>query len=453
MKQISSSQLNREIIDLIQNHPEIDEFEVLAIDLSGHFYGKRYPIASLKSFASEGLAFPRSAIVMNTLGEPLEGIYYGEGDGDPDAQFSLIPGTLSVNDWGNKPRAQIMATASSGKEATFFEPRNLLKKVLQAYQTKGWHPTVAFELEFFLFSRKRDDQGLIQIVRNPKTGRPDSPTLLSNTRISDFERVIDNIIEACNQQNIETGAVSAEMGAGQFEINFNHHSDVMRAADETCLFKRTVIETAKKHGMMATFMAKPLLDQPGNGMHMHISVLDDKGENIFNAGNKPQQRLLHAIGGLLDTMPAAMSFWAPNINSYRRYSGGSSCSPVSLSWGHENRTVAFRIPLAKDGAWRVENRVPGADANPYLAMAVSLAGMLHGMNHRLDPGKPCDGSVENGDEYLPLSLSSALAISMGSEVLIDILGRDFIELYCQHRKADKAAFEQFINAREYDWYL
>ena len=205
--------------------------------------------------------------------------------------------------------------------------------------------------------------------------------------------------------------------------------------------------------MMATFMAKPILDQPGNGLHMHISVVDDKGKNIFAAGDKPHQNLLQAIGGLLDTMPAAMSFWAPNVNSYRRYAGGTNCAPVSLSWGHENRSVAFRIPLAKDGAWRVENRVPGADANPYLAMAVTLAGMLHGMNHKLDPGAPCEQSVEGRDENLPLSLASALATTIGSEALIEILGQEFIELYCQHRELETESFAQFISPREYDWYL
>ena len=453
MKRNSSAQLNREIEDLIEKRPDIDEFDVLAIDISGHLFGKRYPINRLKSFARDGLAFPMSTIALSTLGEQLENIYYGDGDGDPDAHFFLIPGTLLLNDWGSKPRAQVLATSYNGGEPTFFEPRNLLKKILQAYQDKNWYPTVAFELEFFLFARERNDQDLIQIVRNPKTGRPDSPTVLSSTRISDFERVIDDIIGACNQQNIETGAISSEMGPGQFEINFTHHSDVMRAADETCLFKRVVIEIAKKHGMMATFMAKPMLDQPGNGLHMHISVVDNKGKNIFDAGDKPHQRLLHAIGGLLDTMPAAMSFWAPNINSFRRYIGGTNCAPVSLSWGHENRTVAFRIPLAKDGAWRVENRVPGADANPYLAMAVSLAGMLHGMTQKLDPGKPCQDSVEGIDDKLPLSLGSALATTIGSKTLIDILGRDFIELYCQHREAETEAFAQFISSREYDWYL
>ena len=453
MKLKSSDTLAQEIKDLTQNHPEIDEFEVLAIDLSGHFFGKRYPIAKLNSFARDGLAFPMSTLALSTLGEPLEGIYYGDGDGDPDAHFFLIPGTLSLNHWGSKPRAQVMATSFHDDEPTFFEPRNLLKKVLQAYEAKNWHPTVAFELEFFLFALERDEQDLIQIVRNPKTGRPDSPTTLSNTRLSDFELVIDGIIEACSQQGIETGAISAEMGAGQFEINFNHHKDVMRAADETCLFKRLVVEIAKKHGMMATFMAKPILDQPGNGLHMHISVVDDKGNNIFAAGDKPHQNLLQAIGGLLDTMPAAMSFWAPKVNSYRRYAGGTNCAPVSLSWGHENRSVAFRIPLAKDGAWRVENRVPGADANPYLAMAVTLAGMLHGLKHKLDPGAPCEQSVEGRDENLPLSLASALATTIGSEALIEILGQEFIELYCQHRELETESFAQFISPREYDWYI
>jgi len=443
MKPSSSDRLHKEIKTLRQKHPDLNEFEVIAIDISGHFFGKRYPIAKLESFATEGLAFPRSMFLLSTLGESLPDIYYGNDDGDPDANFFLIPGSLCVNDWGSQPRAQVMATSHSDNEPTFFEPRNVLNKVLQAYTDKKWQPMVAFELEFYLFDRERDNADLIKIVRNPKTGRLDTPTVLSSTRISDFEQVIDDIIKTCNQQDIETG----------FEINFNHHADVLRAADETCLFKRTVIEVAKKHGMMASFMAKPLLQQPGNGLHMHISVIDNKGKNIFADGNKPHQRLLDAIGGLLDTMPAAMSFWAPNINSYRRYAGGSNLAPVSLTWGNENRTVAFRIPLAKDGAWRVENRVPGADANPYLAMAVTLAGMWHGMEHKLDPGKAVDDSVEGKDKNLPLNLPSALKTTIGSQALIEAFGENFIELYCQHRESETILLEQSISPREYDWYL
>jgi glutamine synthetase len=213
-----------------------------------------------------------------------------------------------------------------------------------------------------------------------------------------------------------------------------------------------VIEVAKKHGMQASFMAKPLLHQPGNGLHMHVSVVDEKGENIFADGNKPHQRLLHAIGGLLDTMPASMSFWAPNINSYRRFVG-NNCAPISRTWGNENRTAAFRIPLAKDGAWRVENRVPGADANPYLAMAATLAGIWHGMEQKLDPGKPIDETIEDKDEGLPLNLVIALNATNSSKALMETLGKNFIELYCLQRKSETFAFEQFISPREYDWYL
>jgi glutamine synthetase len=294
---------------------------------------------------------------------------------------------------------------------------------------------------------------MIRIVRNPKTGRNDSATVLSSTRIADFERVIGDIIAACEVQGIETGAISSELGPGQFEINFNHHDDVLRAADETCLFKRTVVEIAKKHGMTASFIAKPMLEFAGNGLHMHISVVDNDGNNIFSAGDRADASLHHAIGGLLATMPAAMSFWAPNINSYRRYLGGTSCAPVSLTWGEENRTVAFRIPLAKNGAWRVENRVPGADANPYLAMAVTLAGMLHGIEHKIDPGEPSAEAVNGRDESLPLNLHRALAETAASEALAQTLGRDFIDLYCRHREAETAAFQNFISSREYDWYL
>jgi len=452
MKQTSSDQLDKEIKIFRQENSDISELEVIAVDISGNFFGKRYPIAKIESFSKEGLAFPRSTFVYSTIGETLSGIHYGTDDGDPDAHFFLIPGSLCLNNWGNQPRAQMMATSYSDEEPTYFEPRNVLKNALQPFTDNSWQPIVAFELEFYLFDRERDDQDLIKMVRNPKTDRPDSPTILSSSRISDFEQVIDDIIKSSNQQGIETGAISAEMGAGQFEINFNHHIDVLRAADEACLFKRTVMEVAKKHNMTASFMAKPLLQQPGNGLHMHISVVDSKGDNIFADGNKPHQRLLNAIGGLLDTMPAAMSLWAPNINSYRRFSG-TYCAPVSRSWGNENRTAAFRIPLAKDGAWRVENRVCGADANPYLAMAATLAGIWYGMEQKLDPGKPIDETIKEKEEGLPLDLVTALNTTNSSEALVGMLGKKFIELYCLQRKSENIAFEQFISPREYDWYL
>jgi glutamine synthetase len=291
------------------------------------------------------------------------------------------------------------------------------------------------------------------MARNPKTGRKDTATVLSSTRVADFEAVIDDIVRACELQHIDTGAISSELGPGQFEINFNHHDDALRAADETCLFKRTVIEVAKKHGFIASFIAKPLLDQAGNGLHMHISIVDSEGRNIFAREDSAHPRLYHAIAGLLATMPAAMSFWAPNVNSYRRYRGGISCAPVSLTWGEENRTVAFRVPLAKNGAWRVENRVPGADANPYLAMAVTLAGMLHGIDGALDPGPATAEAVTGRDESLPLNMADALLATRASDALAAILGAEFIDLYCRHRAAEIAAFDNYISAREYDWYL
>jgi len=449
----NGKQPSGEIETFLAANPELKQVEILATDLCGHFFGKRYPIAKLSSFAEEGLAMPASMFVLNTLGEPLEGIRYGIDDGDPDAHFYLIPGSLCVNNWGNKPRAQMLATTCEDAKPTFFEPRYVLQRVIDSFAAREWHPVVAFELEFYLFDARRDDNGLLQIVRNPKTGRKDTATVLSSTRVGDFEEVIDAIIHACQLQNIDTGAISSELGPGQFEINFNHHSDVLRAADETSLFKRTVIEIAKKHAMCASFIAKPMLAHAGNGLHMHISIVDDKGSNVFARGNEAHQRLYHAIGGLLATMPAAMSFWAPSINSYRRYLGGTSCAPVSLTWGNENRTVAFRIPLAKQGAWRVENRVPGADANPYLAMAVTLAGMLHGIDNEIDPGKATTTGVEGRDQNLPLKMTDALAATGANDALKKIMGEDFIELYCRHRAAENMAFDNHISAREYDWYL
>lgn len=448
-----SAQLEQEVARFIEANPDIEELEVLAIDLCGHFFGKRYPLDKLASFARNGLALPASMFVLSTLGEPLEGLYYGIDDGDPDAQFHLVPGSLSLNDWGLRPRAQVLATTSGSDAAAFFEPREVLRRVVGVFAERRWRPTVAFELEFYLFDGRRDDAGKLRLVRNPKTGREDTATVLSATRIADFEAVIDEILKACRSQGIETGAISSELGPGQFEINFNHHADVLRAADETCLFKRCVIEVAKRHDMLATFIAKPLLEEAGNGLHMHISVVDEEGNNIFAGDGGAHPRLLHAIGGLLATMPAAMSFWAPNINSYRRYRGGTSCAPVSLTWGNENRTVAFRIPQALGGAWRVENRVPGADANPYLAMAVTLAAMLHGIDNAIDPGEARDAAVTERDENLPLSLPAALTATSDSIALQQALGAEFIDLYCRHRATEWQAFLDFTSPREYDWYL
>ncbi len=453
MKDSESKKLAGEIRRFVKANPDLRQVEVLATDISGHFFGKRYPIGKLADFAEVGLAMPASMFVLSALGEPLEGIRYGIDDGDPDAHFYLVPGSLCLNDWGNKPRAQVLATTCRDRQPAYFEPRYVLQRVLDAYARRRWRPMVAFELEFYLFDGKRDRNGLIRVVRNPKTGRKDTATVLSSARVGDFENVIDDILHACQLQNIDTGAISSELGPGQFEINFNHHADVLRAADETSLFKRSVIEVAKKHGMTASFIAKPLLEQAGNGLHMHVSVVDAKGKNIFAARNRAHPRLHHAIGGLLQTMPAAMSFWAPNVNSYRRYRGGTSCAPVSLTWGNENRTVAFRIPLAKGGAWRVENRVPGADANPYLAMAVTLAGMLHGIEQKIEPGEPTVEAVAGRDENLPLNLADALAATRASDALAKTMGKEFVELYCLHRAAETAAFGNYISAREYDWYL
>ncbi len=453
MQPESRQQLTEEIDHLLKTNPDIDEFEVLVVDICGHFFGKRYPISKLHSFAREGLAFPASMFVLDSIGQAIPEISFGWDDGDPDGHFELVPGSFSLNDWSSKPRAQILATTSASDEPSFFEPRQVLYKILQAYLAKKWRPMVAFELEFYLFDEQRDKNGLIQVVRNPKTGSTDSPMVLSTTRISDFEIVIDDIISACKQQNIETGAISSEMGPGQYEINFNHHDDVLRGADEACLFKRIVTEVAKKHQMCASFIAKPWLDLAGNGLHMHISVLDENDDNIFADGDRAHPRLHHAIGGLLETMPAAMSFWAPNVNSYRRFRGGISCAPVSLTWGNENRTVAFRIPLAREGAWRVENRVPGADANPYLAMAATLAGIYHGLTNEIDPGEASTAAINEPDASIPLNMRDALAVTLDSEGLINTMGEDFIRLYCLHRESEMAAFENYIGSREYDWYL
>ncbi len=450
-EQQSKATFAQEIEAFAAQYPHIEEVDLISTDLAGNFFGKRYPMRKLQGMAEKGFAIPASMFLMGSHGEPIE-MQQGWYDGDPDVQAQVIPGSLTLSTWLNKERAQMLFTTEMNGQPNYFEPRNLLKKVLEIFSARDLKPVVAFELEFSLLDPKRDEKGMAQIVHNPKTGQRDGAAILGRERISDFEDVLDDIVQTCKLQDIKTGAICAEMGSGQYEINFEHYNDALEAADKTCLFKRIVKEVAKKHGMLASFIAKPFLDEPGNGLHMHVSIVDKDGRNIFDGGDKASKELIQAIGGLMQLMPESMALYAPNVNSYRRYTA-QSCATVSRTWGYENRTVAFRVPLAQDGAWRVENRVCGADANPYIAMAGTLAGLHYGMNNNVDAGEPSIKSIDKSDSDLPFDLPSALALCKDSEAFKVYFGEEFMSLYYAHRKSELKVFEAFINAREYDWYL
>lgn len=446
--------MQSEIKQFIAENPDVQEVDLLLLDIPGNFFGKRYAIEALEKIAEKGLKFPKGMPLMSVIGEAIDALGHGLADGDPDADIELIPGSLHRVSWESEPRAQVMVRYVSGKQdSPFWEPRNCLINALEHFKADGIFPVVAYELEFYLFDRKRTEDGLVQPPIGQLSGQRDSFAVLSMDRVSDFGECLSDIKRTCLEQGITIGPISCEVGLGQYEINLLHSNDVLGAADDCVMFKRIVRGVAVKHGFQASFMAKPYLDHAGNGLHLHTSLYDADENNIFNdsVSEGGSAKLQHAIGGLLELMPASLSFLAPNINAFRRLKPENNV-PVSPSWGYENRSVAVRVPNSNAKNQRIEYRLAGADANPYLALAVMLIGIHYGMQKQLQPGEPTV-NLSTDAFGLPTDFLQALRETEASEVLKSYLGDDFIPVYCAQKRSEVATFEAAISAREYAWYL
>ena len=440
--------LRQEVDAFLQRHPDLARIELLASDLNGHFFSKWYPAKGLIDFAENGLSIPRAMYVLSGTSESMaDAVGMGEDDGDPDTHVDIAPGTLSMVSWGEQPRAQALIHCRD--DDVLVDPRRVLASVLDRYKERNLCPVVAFELEYTYF--EIETQNGLRTVLNPHTGVEDTPTMMASSRLDDFEAMLNDTIAACASQNVETSTISAEYGAGQFEINFPHYDDALKAADHAQLFRRAVKTIARKHGKRASFMAKPSLDRAGNGQHIHVSILNDSNENIFDAGESASPVLMHAIGGLQQAAREAMLFWAPNINSYRRFEP-SNCVPTGATWAHEHRHVGFRIPLAKGNAWRVENRIPGADANCYLTLATMLAAMLYGIENSIEPTEETVGAPDMDSSMLPLTMRDSIAATRQGDILHRYIDEAFVRLFANHREGELDLFEDYINQREVDWY-
>jgi len=437
-------------------HPETEIIDVFYPDLCGLIRGKRYPVDQLEKILKDGLATTGSALLLDTLGECHNPEGLGFSDGDPDCQLKVIPETLVPAPWTRKPSAQAMVTFVNTDGSPYeYEPRNILARVVDRLEKKKLIPVVAFELEFHLIDRERLPDGTPQPPVSGITGRRLAGTqVYSVGEIECFADFFQDVEKACEAQGIATGAITAEYAPGQFEINLQHLDDPMKAADQCVMFKRIVKGVALTHGIEATFMAKPQLDVSGNGLHMHCSLWNEAGRNVFaSEKEETSETLRHAIGGILDLMPDSMGILAPNVNSYRRFIPNIYV-PVSRSWGIENRSVALRIPLGDGKSKRIEHRIAGADANPYLALATMLAGIDYGIANKIDPGTAQEGNAgEEADPGIPFRMLRALERLNESEVLKDYLSEPYVRTYVSCKMAELAKFESVISPAEYEWYL
>ncbi len=442
-----------------KSYPDLQYFDLFYGDLCGVVRGKRYPADQLEKVFEKGAAHCGSVFLLSVTGENMNPLGLGFSDGDPDELVSVIPGTLAPVPWADYPTAQAMMTLHCTDNVPYhFEPRNVLRRVLERFDDSELKPVTAFELEFYLIDQQRTAAGFPQAPKAPSANtRASSIQVYGFNALDDFAEYLADVTRCCELQNIKIGAITSEYAPGQFEINLNHTNDLLRAADECVMFKRAVQGIARKHGMQATFMPKPYLEQAGSGLHLHISLYGKNDTNMFDGGgqtgNNISDTMRHAIGGVLRLMPGYMAVLAPSVNSYRRFQPDHFV-PTQASWGFENRSTAIRIPIGDGASRRIEHRVAGADANPYLALAVILAGMHYGIDNKIDPGEPHDGNAcETCDPNLPFRLQLALDRMAASAVLKDYLGDRYVQAYTECKQAELEAFEDVITAKEYEWYL
>lgn len=445
-----------ELAAFLDAHPEVDHVDACLVDLCGIIRGKRYPRADLEKLFRTGLQFPYSTYFLDVTGNCADPCGRGISDGDPDGVCLPIPGTLVPAPWVGPSAAQVLVSMS-GEDGgpAMMEPRNVAAGVLARFSELGLAPTIAFELEFFLLDEVSDGNGRPRPPLSPLTGlRDESTQVYGVDEVNGFADLFGDVERAAAAQNVPASVTTAEFAPGQYEINLRHVDDPLVAADHCARLRHIVKGVARRRGVRASFMPKPFPDCSGNGMHVHMSLLDAEGRNVFDDGSAAgSETLKRAIGGMLATMADAMAVFAPSINGYRRF-GPRLYVPVTKSWGIDNRSVALRIPAGPGASRRFEHRVPGADANPYLVLAVLLAGIHHGLTGDIDPGPVWSGSAcDQVDPDIPFDLPSALARMRGSAVLRDYLGDAYVELYCATKEAELASFLDDITPREYQWYL
>ena len=430
-------------------HPEIRYVDLISLDLPGHFYGKRYPIDALEKVASGSLLkLPQNCILLGTQG----GLYkigdYCFNDGDPDAVRRLVPGTLKPVRWEKEPLGQMLITTDGTDAPVEFEPREVLARVLARLARRGIRPVVAFELEFYLFDAQLED-GMPRYPRDRLSDDPDDQPNMHIERLSRFSDVLHEMVDVACEQGIDATVITAELGPGQFEINFGHCDDGLRAADWSAMFCRSTRGVALKHGYRASFMGKPYLHAPGSGMHVHVSLYDEAGRNLLALDD--QRALRHAVAGCLASLPHCMPVFAPNHNAYRRY--GSMVNAASrASWGFEDRDACIRIPESDARNLRIEHRLASADANPYLVLAAILSGMEYGLDAGLEPIAPLNDDRGSGIDF-PKDMLSAVTAMQDHAAVREGMGSEFVMVYCENKRQEQLDFMNEINAREYRWFL
>ena len=453
---MNEAETRPEVERYLEAHPGTRHLDAFLVDLSGNCFGKRFPADEIAKLFAEGTTMCAAMQLTDTQGNCWDTMGLGFSDGDPDAPCRPVPGTLAPVPWAPEERAQCLMRFATPEEGgmVWFEPRTILERVVARFGELGLTPVTAVELEFCLIDAERTEDGAPQPPRSPATGtRSWAGNVFGMATLEAFGPVLDRIEAACRVQGLPVTTICKEFGPGQFEINLAHLADPVRAADHAALLRRAVVATARAEGMDATFMSKPYGGESGSGLQINLS-LDDAAGNIFDPRRPDgEARTGHAIAGMQAALAQSLAIFAPNFNAYRRFEP-NQFTPVTLDWGENNRSVAFRVPASEPESRRIEHRAAGAEANPYLVMAAVLAAAHHGLSKGLQPTAIGTGNVgEEADPALPLALWQALDRMAGADILPEYLGAEYVDAYVHVKRSEMEAFFADILPREYEWYL
>ncbi len=431
----------------------ITEVECLVPDITGIARGKIIPADKFSH--DYGTRLPEGIFATTVTGDYPEDYYELTSPSDSDMFLRPDPDTVRMVPWATDPTAQVIhdCYTKDGKPHDL-APRNVLRRVLRAYEDAGLRPVVAPELEFFLV-QKNTDPDFPLLPPAGRSGRPETARQsYSIDAVNEFDPILDLMYDYCDAMELDVDTLIHESGAAQLEVNFLH-SDALSRADQVFLFKRCMREAAMRHGIYATFLAKPMENEPGSAMHIHQSLLDRKtGNNVFTGKGKDRHSATfgHYLAGLQKYVPMAMAFFAPNVNSYRRLALGQ-VAPINVQWGHDNRTCGLRVPMDTPENMRVESRFAGSDANPYLAMAGTLACGLLGIQGKLKPTAPLSSSAQDIGFELPRSLGEALDQLETCEPLHELMGPRFVRAYVSVKRKEYETFFRVISSWEREFLL
>ncbi|MEJ1161812.1 glutamine synthetase family protein [Prosthecomicrobium sp. N25] len=436
-------------------HPDLEAIEFLITDSNGVLRGKWAPATALKKAFKDGVNFPFSLYGLDVWGREVMETGLHVTTGDRDGYCRAVPGTLRPVPWADRPTAQAILTMHTEHgEAYIGDPRNALARVVGRLAAAGYTACCAIELEFYLLDPKAPPMtnGMPAPVYRATAG-PVPQNMYAMSDLSEFSGLFSEIWSHGRAQGLPLDTMVSEAAPGQFEINLKHRPDALAAADDAVMLKRLVCEVARRHGLKATFMAKPFMEVAGNGLHVHVSLLDRHGHNVFADPVTGEKRLGHCVAGLLDTMQAATLLFVPTWNGYRRLQPGSY-APTTASWGYNNRSVGVRIPAGPDEARRLEHRIAGADANPYLVLAGVLAGVLDGLERELTPPPPVvTNAYEEPVPPLPDAMDDAITLFERSDFIRRTFGLEYRSLLAHLKRAEVKAFESEITPLERLTYL